>query len=93
MGNSVFSPYLGAGFDHVRLQVRAILTDGTPNGTVVNTLESRFAAGVQLRPWNYGVSGESEGGRARPLSFVYINAAYILVHGQSGAESGLGMRF
>jgi hypothetical protein len=93
MGNSVFSPYLGGGFDHVRLMVRSSLADATLNGTAVNTLESRFTAGVQLRPWNYGVAGDAENGRARPLSFIYINAAYILVHGQSGSEGGLGMRF
>ena len=92
MGSSVFNPYLGAGFDHVRLLVRSA-QDKTIIGSAVDTLESRFTAGVQLRPWNYGVAGEGEGGRARPLSFVYLNAAYILVHGQSGAEGGLGMRF
>jgi hypothetical protein len=97
MGNSVFNPYLGAGLDHVRLVDRASSPSFPSalalNGTAVNTLESRFTAGVQLRPWNYSISGEGESGRARPLSFVYINAAYILVHGQSGAEGGLGVRF
>jgi hypothetical protein len=91
MGNSVFSPYLAGGFDHVRLVDRSAALG--INGTVVNTLESRFTAGVQLRPWNTSVAGEGESGRVHPLSFVYINAAYILAHGQSGAEGGLGMRF
>ena len=93
MGTSVFNPYLGAGLDHVRLIVRSSIADQTLNGTAVNTVESRFTAGVQLRPWNYSVAAAGEGGRTRPLSFLYINAAYILVHGQSGAEGGLGMRF
>ncbi|MDD5629497.1 MAG: hypothetical protein PHU21_10565 [Elusimicrobia bacterium] len=92
MGNAVFSPYLGAGLDHVRLQVRSA-QDQSIVGTTVNTLESRFTAGAQLRPWNYSVPGEGENRRARPLSFLYFHAAYILVHGQSGAECGLGMRF
>jgi len=77
MGTSFFNPYLGAGFDHVRLVVRSSVLDPTLNGRAVSTLESRFTAGLLLRPW----------------TFVYINAAYILVHGQSGAEAGLGLRF
>ncbi|MCX5794488.1 MAG: hypothetical protein NTY77_03190 [Elusimicrobia bacterium] len=93
MGNSVFNPYLGAGLDHVRLVVRSAPLAPTLNGTAFNTVESRFTAGVQLRPWNYSVAGAGESVRTRPLSFVYLNAAYILVHGQSGAEAGLGMRF
>ena len=77
MGTTFFNPYLGVGLDHVRLVVRSSVLDPTLNGTVVHTLESRFTAGMRLRPWNY----------------VYLNAAYNLVHGQSGAEGGLGVRF
>jgi hypothetical protein len=93
MGTPVFSPYVGAGFDHVRLMVRSSSADATLGGAAVNTLESRFTGGVQLRPWNYSSAASGEGGRARPLSFLYVHAAYILVHGQSGAEGGLGLRF
>jgi len=93
MGNSVFSPYLGAGLDHVRLVVRSAPLAPALDGTAFSTVESRFTAGVQLRPWNYSVAVAGEGGRTRPLSFLYIHAACILVHGQSGAEGGLGMRF
>jgi hypothetical protein len=93
MGNSVFSPYLGGGFDHVRLLVQSAQQNPTIVGSAANTVASRFTAGAQLRPWNYGIAGEGETGRVRPLSFVYINAAYILVNGQSGAEGGLGVRF
>ena len=94
MGTPVFNPYVGAGFDHVRLMVRSSSADTALNGTAVNTFESRFTGGVQLRPFNTAAAASGEGGgRARPLSFLYVHAAYILVHGQSGAEGGLGMRF
>ncbi|MBI5239197.1 MAG: hypothetical protein HY926_01885 [Elusimicrobia bacterium] len=93
MGTPVFNPYAGAGFDHVRLMVRSSAADPTLNGAAVNTLESRFTGGVQLRPFNYASAASGEGGRARPLSFLYIHAAYIHVHGRGGAEGGLGMRF
>lgn len=78
MGTAFFTPYLGAGFDHMRLVARsASAADAALNGAAVNTFESRFTAGMRLRPW----------------TFVYINAAYILAHGNSGAEAGLGVRF
>ena len=51
--------------------------DSTIIGTTVSTLESRFTAGMRLRLWTFG----------------YIHAAYILAHGQSGCEAGLGVRF
>ena len=77
MGIPVFTPYVGAGFDRTRLLVRSSALDPSLNGSTVTTLESRFTAGMQFRPW----------------TFVYMNAAYVLMHGQSGAEAGMGLRF
>lgn len=77
MGNSKFVGYLGAGFDRTRLVVRNSLLDPTLNGKVVQTIESRFSGGFEVRPWQ----------------FIYLHLAYVLLHGESGAESGLGIRF
>lgn len=77
MGTQKFTPYLAAGFDRTRLVVRSSALDPALNGDVVTTLESRFTGGVQFRPW----------------TFVYAHAAYVLMHGQSGAEAGAGLRF
>jgi len=77
MGTSFCTPYLGAGLDRTRLVARSSRLDPALNGSTVTVAESRFTAGLRLRPWN----------------FVYLNAAYVLVHGHSGAEAGLGIRF
>ena len=77
MGIPVFTPYIGAGLDHTRLVVRNSTLNQSIEGSVTNTLESRFTAGLQLRPWN----------------FFYVHLAYILMHGQNGFEAGLGLRF
>lgn len=77
MGIPIVTPYVGMGFDRTRLLVRSSTLDPTLNGTTVSTLESRFTTGVQVRPW----------------TFFYIHLAYVLVHGQSGSEAGLGLRF
>ena len=77
MGVAAFTPYLGVGFDRTRLVVRSSALDLTLNGSVVTTFESRFTAGLQVKPW----------------SFVYLHSAYVLMHGQSGAEAGMGVRF
>jgi hypothetical protein len=76
-GTPFFLPYVGAGFDRTRLVARSSLLDPTLNGTNVTTLESRFTAGVRLKPYQ----------------FTYVTVAYVLAHGQSGAEAGLGVRF
>lgn len=76
-GTPAFMPYVGAGFDRTRLVVRSSTFDPTLNGRDVTTLESRFTAGVRLKPYQ----------------FTYISLAYNLAHGQSGAEGGLGVRF
>ena len=77
MGTPRFTPYLGAGLDRTRLVVRSSKLDSTLNGAEVTAVGSRFTAGMNLRLWTFG----------------YIHAAYLLVHGQSGAEAGLGVRF
>jgi hypothetical protein len=77
VGTPVFLPYVGAGFDRTRLVVRSSLLDPTLNGTTVTTFEGRYTAGVRLKIYQ----------------FTYVNLAYVLAHGQSGAEAGLGVRF
>jgi len=76
-GTPFFMPYAGAGFDRTRLVVRSSLLDPTLNGANVTTLESRFTVGFRVKPYQ----------------FTYVNLAYVLAHGQSGAEAGLGVRF
>ena len=77
MGIPVFTPYIGAGFDRARVVVRSSTADPTLNGSTFQTLESRFTAGMSLRPW----------------PFFYINLAGIIAHGRAGAEGGLGLHF
>ena len=77
-GSGVAIPYIGAGVDRTRVVVRAVPTiDPTLVGEAVTTLASRFTVGVSLRPY----------------SFLYLHTAYTLMHGQSGLDSGLGIRF
>lgn len=77
MGIPQFTPYIGGGFDRTVLVVRSSTLQPTLAGTQVTTVESRFDAGMQFRPW----------------TFVYLNLAYALLHGRNGAEGGLGIRF
>ena len=77
IGTPFFLPYVGIGFDRTRMVVRSSALDPTLNGDSVTTLESRATAGVRLKPYQ----------------FTYVNLAYVLAHGQSGAEAGLGVRF
>jgi hypothetical protein len=76
-GTPTVTPYIGAGFDRTRLVVRSSLLDPALNGRDVTTLESRFTAGVSLKPYQ----------------FVYLSLAGTLVHGQGGAEADFGVRF
>lgn len=76
-GTPFVMPYAGVGFDRTRLVVRSSTLDPSLDGTVTTTLASRFTAGVRLTPYQ----------------FTYINLAYNLAHGQSGAEAGAGVRF
>jgi len=77
MGNSQVTPYLGVGLDRTRVQVRQSIIDPALDGTAATAIESRFTAGVRIKL----------------LQFTYLDAAYDLLHGQSGAEAALGMRF
>ena len=77
MGVPKFTPYLGVGFDRTRLLVRSSTLDPALNGTTVTTTEARCTAGVAVKPW----------------TFVYLHLAYVLMHGQSGADAGAGIRF
>ena len=76
-GVSSFTPYVGAGFDRTRLVVRSSRLDPSLNGRNVTTLGERFTAGVRLKPFQ----------------FTYLSLAATFVHGQAGAEAGLGVRF
>jgi hypothetical protein len=76
-GTPKFTPYIGGGFDRTTLLVRSSTNDPTLNGTQVTTIESRGSVGMQLRPWQ----------------FAYLNVAFALLHGRTGAEAGLGIRF
>ncbi len=76
MGNSVVTPYLGAGFDRTRLEAH-VSNDVALEGTSATTFESRFTAGVRVKPFH----------------FTYLNAAFDYLHGQAAAEAGLGVRF
>mgnify|MGYP001611212275 FL=1 len=76
-GTPFAAPFVGAGFDRVRLSVHQSTLDPALNGRAVSTLESRFTAGVRLTPYQ----------------FTYLSVAYTHAHGQSGAELGLGVRF
>jgi hypothetical protein len=77
IGTPAFTPYIGAGFDRTRLVVRSSSLDPSLNGSAVTTFESRFTLGMRLKPW----------------TFYYLHLAYVLMHGQSGAEAGMGLRF
>lgn len=77
MGTPSFIPYVGAGFDRVRLVVRSSRADPSLNGSTVNTMEPRGTVGMRWKPWQ----------------FVYLNLAGTFVHTQPGAEAGLGVRF
>lgn len=77
MGIPIFNPYIGAGFDRATLVARSSTADPTINGTQVTTTESRGSVGI----------------RSKPFQFFYISLAYSLMHGRSGGEGGLGIRF
>lgn len=76
-GVPVFVPFVGAGVDRTRVVARTSTLDPSLNGRVFSTTEARFTAGFRVKPYQ----------------FTYINLAYFLAHGQSGAEGGLGLRF
>ena len=77
MGTQKFTPYLGAGLDLTNLSVKNSNLDPSLDGDYVRAWGDRFTAGVQFRP----------------AQFFYIHLAYVLLHGESGTEGGLGLRF
>lgn len=72
-----FTPYLGAGFDRARVVVRSSVPDPSLAGEAVSTLESRFTAGISVRPY--------------PL--FYLQGAFTIAHGIPGFDTGFGIRF
>lgn len=74
----ILTPYLGAGVDRTRVVVRTIpAREASLEGASATTTETRFTAGASVRPKPY----------------LYLHGAYTLTHGQSGFDSGLGIRF
>lgn len=77
IGVPQFTPYVGAGFDRTRLVVKASDSDAALIGEAATTFESRFTAGLSVRPY----------------PFVYIQGAFTLAHGEPGFDTGVGIRF
>jgi hypothetical protein len=70
--------FVGGGIDRTRVVVRSVPTlDATLTGEKSSVLEPRFTAGLAFKPKPY----------------LYITTAYTLTHGQSGLDSGVGIRF
>lgn len=70
--------YSGAGVDRTRVVVRTVpVRDAGLEGESAAALGSRFTTGVSLRP----------------LKYLYLHAAYMLVDKQSGFSCGFGIRF
>lgn len=76
-GTPAVTPYVAAGFDRTRLVARASLKDPLVVGTDVTVLESRFTAGLNVRPFQ----------------FAYLALAGTYTHAQAGAEASVGVRF
>lgn len=89
-GNEYVVFYTGPGFDWVRLVARsaspAAIVDSFAAGETVRTFEYRYTAGFKLKPFAAVTSNKL-------LPYLYLSAGYILTHGESGAESALGIRF
>lgn len=77
IGTPRIAPYLGAGIDRTRVVVKSSDLDPTLVGVEASTLESRFTAGLSVRPH----------------PFIYVQAAFTLTHGEPGVDTGLGIRF
>lgn len=76
-GIPVVTPYAGVGFDRTRVVARASDLHPSLVGQAATTFESRFTAGVSVRPF----------------PFIYLLGAYTLTHRQSGFDAGFGVRF
>lgn len=77
IGTPRVAPYVGAGADRTRVVVKASDLDPALIGVEATTLESRFTAGLSVRP----------------TPFIYVQAAMTLTHGIPGVDTGLGIRF
>lgn len=90
MGNQYIVFYTGPGFDWTRLVARSATPTGTadafPAGETVRAFEYRCTAGIKLKPFAAVTSNKI-------LPYLYLGAGYVLVHGESGIESSLGIRF
>ncbi|MBI5242866.1 MAG: hypothetical protein HY922_04170 [Elusimicrobia bacterium] len=81
----LLTPYVGAGLDRTRVVVRASDLDAGLVGEDAVTLAPRFTAGLTLRNILFFV---------KKLKYdIYLQAAYTNAHGESGIDSGLGLRF
>ncbi|MFA6317366.1 MAG: hypothetical protein WC943_08105 [Elusimicrobiota bacterium] len=85
-GNQYIVLYTGPGFDWTRLVARSSTLDPTLAGETAHTFEYRCTAGMKLKPFAAVTSNKL-------LPYLYLSAGYILVHGESGAESSFGIRF
>ena len=77
LGLPFVTPYAGVGVDRTRVTVRASTVDPALVGV------SEAAVGTRLE---FGLN-------VKPLPFVYLHGGYAWLHGQSGYEAGLGLRF
>jgi hypothetical protein len=77
IGSPTIAPYLGVGLDRTRVAVKASLQDPTLVGGEAAATESRFTAGLSVRPH----------------PFVYVQGAFTVAHREPGFDFGFGIRF
>ncbi|MBI4055078.1 MAG: hypothetical protein HY402_02975 [Elusimicrobia bacterium] len=70
-------PYVGVGVDRTRVEVKSSDKDSTLSGVDETAVSPRVTVGLNLKPF----------------PFVYLHGAYLWLHGQNGAQAGLGLRF
>ncbi len=86
MKNNWLTLFAGPGFDWTRLVARNSTLDTTLAGETVRTIESRFTVGAKIKPFAAITT-------PKWLPYLYLSAAYLLMHGSHGAESSFGIRF
>lgn len=69
--------FIGAGMDKTTLETKIALPDGTSSGDSVSVSGTRLTAGVNITPF----------------PFTYVFGAYSILHGEGGAQAGLGVKF
>lgn len=78
LNGKITTIYIAGGMDRTVVVVRSVpAREPTLKGARQTTLESRFTLGISFRPKPY----------------LYLHFAYTLTHGQSGLDSGVGIRF